>query len=331
MKLLYSRLNGVAAIALMTSALVAAPNTHRSAAPENHDPQPILWRDPGNVAAKDLFWGPGSDTRAPQPPFAFTKEDTAGTKPKVHVVDARGVAWSVKFDNDLQRGREVPAEIAASRIMWALGYFVEESYLVSDGRIEQLGPLERAHLVLGPDGRFADARFERRPTDIERLSKRWGVDDNPFVGSKELSGLLIVVALLNNWDFRPENTGVLRVSAGGVREDRYVVTDVGTAFGRMDDSFFRRHSRWNEKEYQADRAFIRRADRTTLELHYRPNGVDRARVPLRHARWLAQFTDQLTELQLRQAFAAGGASRAEADAFTTRLLEKIRELRTALS
>jgi hypothetical protein len=257
------------------------------------------------------------------------KEDTGGTKPKVDVEDARGVTWRVKFDDDSRTGPEVPAEIAASRIIWALGYFVEESYLVTDGQIEQLGPLERAGAVLGREGRFTTARFERRPADLERLSTRWSLEDNPFVGSKELSGLIVVVALLNNWDFRPGNTGVLRVSAGGVREDRYLVTDLGTAFGRMNGGIFRRQSRWNLPHYQDDRAFILRAEHTALELHYRPNGAERARVPLAHARWIAQLAGQLTEPQLLRAFAAAGASEAEADGFTTRLLEKIRELEDA--
>lgn len=300
-----------------------------SAAPAAAEPK-VLWRDPGDVATKDLFWGPGSPDRAPQPPFTFAKEDLDGTKPKVHVVDARGTAWSVKFDRRRdRRGLEVPTEVAASRLVWALGYFVEESYLVTDGVIERVGPLHRAQSVLGPDGRFARARFERRPAEVERLETRWSIDDNPFVGSRELSGLLILTALLNNWDFRPDNTGVLRVRAGDAKEDRYLVTDLGTAFGRMPGPAGHR-SKWNVKDYQADPAFtIAGSPEPGLELNLAVNEGQRVRVPLEHARWLAQWTSKLTEPQVRRAFAAAGASKADAAGFTTTFLARVRALQKA--
>jgi hypothetical protein len=65
----------------------------------------------------------------PKPPFKFEKEDTSGTNPKIKVIDANGVKWNVKFDE------EVHAEIAASRIVWAFGYNVEESYYVPSAQI----------------------------------------------------------------------------------------------------------------------------------------------------------------------------------------------------
>lgn len=56
----------------------------------------VLWRDPGAVASKDLFWGNGGRAEAPRPPFTFVDEDLSGTKPKVRVTDARGTKWNVK-------------------------------------------------------------------------------------------------------------------------------------------------------------------------------------------------------------------------------------------
>src|SRR6266571_3690766 len=40
---------------------------------------PVIWRDPGNIAEKDLYWGSGSEDHAPKPPFAFKSEDLKGT------------------------------------------------------------------------------------------------------------------------------------------------------------------------------------------------------------------------------------------------------------
>lgn len=290
---------------------------------EQPSPAPVLWRDPGDVGSRDLFWGAGHPDRAPRPPFTFVKEDTSGTKPKVQVLDGRGMTWSVKFDKgSRRRGREVPAEIASSRILWAVGYLVEESYLVRDGTIVNAVGLQRADDVITANGRFEVARFERRPPEVERLSLRWSVDQNPFVGSQELSGLILLVSLLNNWDFREGNTSVLRVPAGVAFEDRYIISDLGTAFGRMT----RNRSRWNLSHFRHDSTFVVRAGDDAVEAHYRPDGKYWMRLPMDHARWFAGLVSRLTDKQLRRAFVAAGASDQEVRGFSARLLVKIRQL-----
>src|SRR5262245_32529100 len=49
---------------------------------------PKLWRDPGNISQKDLYWGGGSPDGLPKPPFKFVKEDLKGINPKIEVTDA---------------------------------------------------------------------------------------------------------------------------------------------------------------------------------------------------------------------------------------------------
>jgi len=70
-----------------------------------------------------VFWGAGSAARVPKAPFTFVTEDTSGTKPKIDITDAAGVKWSVKLPGDDPAGNEVHAEIAATRLVWALGYY----------------------------------------------------------------------------------------------------------------------------------------------------------------------------------------------------------------
>lgn len=319
-----------AVLAVLAGAVLVMEGTHGSVAAvaRGVEPTPVLWRDPGEVGPTALLWGPGSPDRAPVPPIRFVREDTSGTKPKVEVTDARGTTWSVKFDHASDTGREVPAEIAAGRIMWALGYLVEEAYLVSDGVIDGVGTLQRASEAIGPDGRFRGARFERRPQGVERRPG-WTIHENPFVGSKELSGLILAVALLNNWDFRPGNTAVLRITSGAVEEDQYIVSDWGTAFGRMGSGLLRNSSRWNLKHFQEDTKFILRADDRIVQLHYQPDGPDRARVPIEHARWFSGLASRLTDEHLRQAFIAAGASEHEVRGFSARLQARLAELRDA--
>lgn len=287
---------------------------------------PHLWQDPGSIAERDLFHGATSDARAPAPPFTFIKEDSSGSKPKLHVRDARGQTWSVKFDRRSGRGREVPAEIAASRLAWALGYFVEESYLVRDGTVVGADQLARGRRVLDANGRFALARFEPRPKDVDRLDVRWTIADNPFAGSRELSGLVLLAAVVNDWDFRAGNTTVLRVPTPHGVETRYLVSDWGTAFGRMSP----RRSRWDLEDYQEDPQFFTVAGQSVEVNLYPDDQRERARVPLDHARWFADLASQVTVAQLRRAFAAAGATPQERDGFAAVVHERMTRLHAAV-
>lgn len=287
---------------------------------------PVLWRDPGPVSRLDLYWGAANEAQAPREPFQFIKEDRSGTKPKLHLRDANGVKWSVKFDRRSGRGREIPAEIAASRIAWALGYFVESSYLVRDGTIEGVDRLTRGRRVLDERGRFALARFEPRPDDVKRLDIRWTVADNPFAGSQELSGLVVLAALLNNWDFRAGNTVVLRVPTDTGTETRYLVSDWGTTFGRMSP----RRSRWDLEDYRDQTPFFTVVgDEVELNLHA-DDDPGRSRVPRAHARWFTALASQLTVEQLRRAFEAGGATEEEQFGLAETVKRRIDTLHEAL-
>jgi len=161
---------------------------------------PVLWEDRGDISKLNLFWGVGGEDRQPNPPFQFDKEDESGTNPKIKVFDAGGVKWNVKFDE------EVHGEVAASRIVWACGYMVEESYFVPSGKVAGVTGLTRAKKFIGSDGSFKDGMFEKRPDDITRRRINWSWTNNPFAGTKELSGLQVLTTMLNNWDARPATT-----------------------------------------------------------------------------------------------------------------------------
>src|ERR1700730_5101111 len=84
----------------------------------------VIWRDPGEIPSLNLLYGAGGKDHAPDPNgnFVFVKEDLKGTSPKFDVRDQQGVEWKVKL------GQEPQSETAASRLMWAAGYFVDEDY-----------------------------------------------------------------------------------------------------------------------------------------------------------------------------------------------------------
>jgi hypothetical protein len=318
----------IAATLLIAQAVPTARQESRRNEPSG---TAVLWQDPGQISARDLFWGMGGADRAPQPPFTFVEEDATGTKPKVVVTDAQGMRWNIKFPGPSPDKSEVHAEIAANRLTWAVGYFVEEHYFVAEGKIEGLGTLRRAAKSIAPDGTFRVARFERRPPDVVRTGQRWSFDKNPFLGSKELSGLKILTALINNWDIKSSNTDVFRVTtADGRAEDRYLFTDLGSTFGRMDHhtALFSKRSRWNLPDYQRH-AFIDGVRSGQLDLHY-IGAAQIDRVPLDHARWFAALATQLSANQVHRAFEAAGASPEDTNRFSARVLEKIAELGSAL-
>ena len=205
---------------------------------------PVLWRDPGEIEKLDFADGPGGARTRPEPPFQFIDESLTGTKAKVRVVDSHGVRWMVKF------GTEVRAQTFAARLVWALGYFALPTYFVPSGSIAGVTPLKRAAKYVKPDGRFTDASFQLYlDAEVHWLSdaKSWSWTANPFVGTRQLNGLKILVMLLSDSDNKDarnrkfgSNTAILEYPSG---EARYVVSDWGGAMGTWGGYLDR--SNWN--------------------------------------------------------------------------------------
>src|SRR5258707_506472 len=84
----------------------------------------VLWRNPADITTRNLFYGPGGKEHEPHGPVTFVKEDLDGTNPKIVARDQDGVKWKVKM------GPEARPETAATRLVWAAGYYVNEDYFV---------------------------------------------------------------------------------------------------------------------------------------------------------------------------------------------------------
>src|ERR671916_95975 len=212
-----------------------------------------LWSDPGAVEQLNFHAGPGGPDGAPAPPFEFVTEHSTGSNPCLSVRDARGRVWRVKW------GDEVRSETFATRMAWAAGYFVEVAYFIPEGRIEGAAELTRARECVGEDCKFADARFELDEEGVTKLFDEhgWAWDDNPFVGTRELNGLKIMLMLTSNWDnkdvrdvARGSNTAVFEYAReGGLVEARYLIIDWGASMGKWGSNLFR--SKWDAAGYAA--------------------------------------------------------------------------------
>jgi len=296
----------------------------------------VLWRDPGNIRARDLYYGPGSKDLAPTPPFRFLKEVKDGSNPKFEVEDARGAKWRVKL------GPEAQSETVSSRLLWAVGYNAEESYYFDRANIDGLKKLSRGQQYVSGQS-VRGARFEPRRKDVER-GKQWGWSKNPFKDTRELNGLKTMMVMLNNWDTFKKNNRVLHVKDTG--EDRYTVTDLGATFGAV-GGFGRHRSKNDAKDFERSR-FVRKVDKdgkVKFDYDLKPKGFGLAslvyppyffrqrkatnamqHVPAADAAWIGSQLSQLSDDQLRDSFRAAGYDRATTERYVRALRGRINEL-----
>ena len=292
-----------------------------------------LWRDPGPLDTMDPVEGPGAPDGAPVAPYRFVEEHSNGTQPCVSVRDARGRRWRVKW------GDEVRSETFAVRFAWACGFFAEVTYFVPSGTIHGAANLARARQCINQDdGRFRDARFELDDPAVKKMFEEhsWSWDDNPFLGTPELSGLKIVVMLLSNWDTkdrrdvaRGSNTAIFEHrTSRRRREARYLLTDWGGSMGRWGANIATR-GRWDVAgfEEQTPQFVAGTKDQWVLFGYAGQRTADVARdIPIDHARWFYRYVSRLDERYLTRALSASGATDDEAARFARALLERIRQL-----
>src|SRR5262249_2619888 len=121
-----------------------------------HTSTAIIWKDPGNIRAKDLFTGPPGDEFRPKLPMKFLKEDKHGHNSKMDLEDAQHKKWKAKL------GIEAQPEIVATRLLWAVGYFTNENYFVPDLEVKGLPPhLSRGQGHVIAPGHLEGVRLQR--------------------------------------------------------------------------------------------------------------------------------------------------------------------------
>ncbi len=268
----------------------------------------VLWRQPQDIKTRNLFFGPGGTQHTPQAPLIFTAEDTHGTQPKFVVRDSKDVRWGVKL------GPEARAETAATRILWAVGYFADEEYFVQEMPLAGVPdyPLDPA---VPKDGKVIAARMKRHIPHRYKIGY-WRWDDNPFTGTRELNGLKVMMELMNNTDFKPVHLVIYDM---GGKEQQYMVKDLGATFGRAGAGYFTR-TKGVLSDYQRF-DLIRHADSKYVDFWYFKH------IPRAHAKWIGELAGQLSDKQIRDAFRAGGFTPEDIEGFTRKLREKINELR----
>ena len=292
-------------IALSGSVLLAQKSEKKAKDKESPPNAPaVLWREPTDIASRDLFLGPGGEAMKPDlSHVTFISVQATGHTKKWRVRDGSGNEWVVKFGNEAQ------PETAASRLVWAAGYYTDIDYFVPEVKIEGKGTAK-------------DVRFEARPKTIKRYDIEWDWDDNPFRGKSELQGLKVLMVLLNNWDLKNSNHRIL--FAKDDNELRYVVSDLGVAFGKTGNMIT--HNRNSPNDYVKTK-FIKNVDggNVLFDFHATHDKM-LGNVTVTQARWIGQILAQLSDKQISDAFRAANYTPEEIDILTKTVRARIEEL-----
>lgn len=291
-----------------------------------------VWQDAGDLSSLNLLYGAGGRAHAPDAngKFTFLKEDAEGTSPKFEITDDQGVHWKVKL------GQEPQSETAATRLLWAAGYYVDEDYYLPEFKVTNMPKLHRGGKFVSADGTVHKARLERKIKEIKHLST-WSWFANRSQGKREFNGLRVMMSLINNWDLKSVNNSIYEIGD----EHRYVVSDLGASFGNTGNSFMR--SKGSPKDYARSK-FINRSDHEFVDfvMHSRPfflsvvnvpNYRERTRmekitkhIPRDDAKWLGQRLSLLSEEQISDCFRAAGYTPAEITIYTQTVRKRIAEL-----
>ena len=277
---------------------------------------PVMW-ERVRINQRDLFYGPGGKDMMPDlSRIKFIKEEKGGHNKKYRIEDGAGKIWVAKL------GREAQPEIAAVRLMWALGYKTEINYLVPT-------------LTIPGKGTFKNVRLEARPDNIERLDE-WKWKDNPFVGRREFQALKIMQVFLTNWDIVDVQNKILQVEGKNGKELHYIISDLGATFGKLGNNnlpvIYRLGRKTGKPSAYAKTGFIREVEDGRVKLAYKGKNRWLFRdIKVEDADWLSRLLLQLTDKQIRDAFRAANYSQSDVDLLTKTVKNKISELSSVSS
>jgi hypothetical protein len=268
-----------------------------------------LWVKPER--GRDLFTGVGGARLAPDPSVVYTVIDIkrSGFSRGYTVKDPHHREWSAKFPPEAQ------TEIAASRILWGIGYHQPPIYYLAEWNAAQ-APSPNPQLP---------ARFREKAPDFHGLDAKesWSYYHNPFADTREMKGLLVIQAMLGNSDLKDQQNVIyaLKEPLEGAKR-WYVARDLGQSFGRTgvidaprgDPSVFEKTP------------FITGVVDGKVRFDYRGrHRVLFENITPADVRWACDQLRSLTDQQWQDAFRAGGFSEPIAERFIRRMKQKIGE------
>lgn len=268
-----------------------------------------LWVEPN--PDRDLYYGVGGKRLAPDPQRKYTVIEIKGVgfSEGYTLLDQEKREWSAKLPP------EAHSEVVASRLHWGVGYHQPPVYLLPEWDAD----------TPTPAGARLPARFREKDPDLNGLEDDgiWSYYQNPFVGSRQLNGLLVLQAMLGNSDLKDSNNAlyVLKTPLEGAKQ-WYVPRDLGMSFGRSGTL----NSPRNDVEAFEATGFIRGLADGKVQFDYKGRHMALFdNITPADVRWICERLNRLTDRQLQDAFRAAGYEREIADRFIRKLKQKVAE------
>lgn len=273
-----------------------------------------LWVEPRDLERRDLFYGVGGTDFAPpaKEVFHFRLEKAgAGFSPGFKADDARGRAWDVKI------GAEARPEVLASRIVWAIGYHQPPNHYLARWTLEREGE----------SSVFGDSRFRPEFHPFERRGN-WSWHENPFVDTQAFRGLLVLMAVINNWDLTVENTGLYELDREWEGARRwYVVRDVGASFSQNRGALMQ-GTRGDVEGFEKQ-GFVRGVENGRVQFDWQgPHAELFENLSPADVRWTCTLLSRLRREQWDAAFRAAGYLPDDAARLRARLDDRIAQGRS---
>ncbi len=287
-------------------------NAELSAQSRSDSEPTVLW-EKVSISAQDLYEMPdGGDMKPDLSRITFVSVEKGGHSLKYKIKDGSGQKWVAKI------GDEAQSETASVRLLSALGYKTETVYLIP-------------RLTIPTKGTYSNVRLEARPENVDR-GKNWRWGQTPFEGTRQMQGLKLMMAFLNNWDMKELNNVILKRNG----QQQYVISDLGVSFGkpgkiRLPLFWVIGRSRNNPDHYSKSK-FVKETDKGMVKLAY--YGKHRGMMKnftVADARWLADLLTQLSDKQIRDAFRAANYSAADINTLTRAVKDRISQLDRAAS
>ena len=210
------------------------------------------------LTPEDVAKGPDTSDGPAPGTWTITSSKSDGVTPGFTVKDAAGQRWFLKFDPPGYRAMSTGTEVAATKLMWALGYNVAENHVAY---------MRREQLTVGEGAKFTPAGRKSRAMRLDDLDHLLGhasrerdgsyrivaskaLPGKPigrirFVGTRpddpndivphedrrELRGYGVFAAWLNHVDAKAINSLDTLVADGGRSHVQHNLLDFGSALG----------------------------------------------------------------------------------------------------
>ena len=277
-------------------------------------PGASLWVEPTDIASRDLYNGPWGAANAPDPNdvYELVELKHTGVNLGMTVKDSKGREWSVKQPFPGNLDSEAPVEVVVSRLLSAIGYHQPPVYHLPAFTLkDDFG----RHVETG--GRF------RLKTDKIKEVDVWDWASNPFVGTKEYQGLIVLLTMFNSTDLKNTNNSLYERKDGDLIEQWYLTRDVGSAFGDTDLIAPRK----NHIDSFEKMPFILGVSNGFVDFAYKGwyKNLVRERITPQEVAWACDLLGQLSEKQMQDAFRAAYYEPDVANRFIAKLREKIQQ------